>query len=171
MRPKRRILLYLATLLPDLIGWLALLTLRPLHGHKLRWQKGALTLELDALSFMSQLRTLPDANEDGVREPWGAITLAPHAILFNYAEMDSLTHELRHVEQYESAAIACALITGMLFFTALPWWQALLPSFCGPWIIMFAAYVTAYLRGEPFYRGAHTEEAAYGGQNDANKKS
>src|SRR5262249_29467778 len=93
---------------------------------------------------------------------WGATTFG-HGIIFAWDHLDYdpiWMHELVHVEQFEAESLqdaALLLILGLMGH----WWLGLLVAAFGVLTDVFAANITAWLRGEDAYLGSHLEEAAY----------
>jgi hypothetical protein len=93
----------------------------------------------------------------------GARTLGPNVI--QVRELNNLTiglmvHELVHCEQAQAASLLGAATSAVIWAEGRPWWGLLLPVTLAWLASAGAAYVVAWLRGEPTYRGAHIEEAA-----------
>lgn len=156
-------LIYLFTLLTDLLGALAALALIPFGARGFRFERPpAPRPGLYALSF--EVPRLPGG--------YAGLTMAPHVIAYargrrvpgKWTTLQG--HEHRHCEQYEVAGLIGTLIACFAFFNAVVWWLALLAYVGTPWAIMGAGYAVAWLRGEDPYRGAAHEEAAYALQEE-----
>lgn len=162
-KPKRYLLLWIATLPNDIIALLGVLICWAFWGTKLRWIYGP-WCELKQGSW--PVRTW--------YSKWGGTTFGHGGILGpGYAGgkgIDTLMerHEDVHVEQHEVAMV-------MSFSTALITLAALLqsPTTVWTWVVPLViwslgslAYITsswmvAWFRGESLYRGSSHEEAAY----------
>ena len=151
MRFFLRTLLYIACAPTDVLGFIAAMLLRVLWGKSLHVHKGALVCQLDRSKWF----------ERRLFSGWGGSTISPHVIIVGDGDFHVLPHELVHMEQFEAAALLGAVFTIVGFVLQLPTWVAVLPVVFNVWATALAAYTTAVLRGEDFYRGAHIEEAAY----------
>jgi hypothetical protein len=145
-------LAWLGSLVPTFLYSIPLFVAWFLWGHRMRWHRGAFMFELKPGSW-------PEMT--WYRE-WGGTTLG-HVIMLHPDPNERLiTHELKHVEQFDSQGWAWLVAGGVLVGLAgLPvaWGLALWAA--APGLIYGAAGLVAVFRGEPFYRGNHHEEAAY----------
>jgi len=154
MKFIKRVVLRTVCFPQDLIGLIALSVVCLVGGFRLFCIHGVFSVELDVRTWLGRKYA-----------GWGGTTFSPHCVMFGNGQVrdDVIKHELVHCEQYEAAAVASAalaagvwLVTGHALYAAS---QCVL----APWVIMGAAYATAWLRNEEsVYRGAHIEEAAYG---------
>ncbi len=149
----KRVILYAICLPWDLIGWAIVLTVRMLWGHKLKWYKGVLMVELSGSSWPS--RTWYSG--------WGGTTFG-HSMMFAYEHMDIksiVKHEFIHVEQVEAGMVYSLSMALVVFLITGIWWLPLVIWTTGGAMMAGAGFLTAWLRDENPYSGSHTEEAAY----------
>jgi len=147
----RYLLLRVLTLVADVPGWLVVLLFRLLWGGKITSEGGCLVLRMSADGW--PVRTW--------YRNWGGTTLG-HAILVNpRREVSKLVfHELRHVEQYEGFSVA-GVVFGLVFLLLGHPLAAVSSAALAGFLCMLSAMTVAWMRGEDFYRGSATEEAAY----------
>lgn len=156
MKPRRRIVLYMACLVMDVPVWVVAMILSLTFGTKRRvvshgkhgpvllvavpkkimgWRSG---MTICHTIFLSEDR-FPEEGE------WNSL----------------LEHESVHVEQFEAAMLRSAVVGlaagswGQMAALGMTVWSV------GALMMFLSASATAWLRGESFYRGAHHEEAAY----------
>lgn len=150
MRPTR-LVLYVASLPTDLIGWSIVAILNALWGSRSagpRWDRGALLVRLARDSWAGRKFAA-----------WGGVTFGHAIAAFDDQPQSTLDHEQVHVEQIEGGALL-----GLIAGASVAWWAwplALALWVTMPWLTYLVAGLTALLRGESFYRGNASEEAAY----------
>lgn len=174
-------ILYVAALPWNLtVAWPAILLIRLFWGKELRWEtppEGAggpvLTCELRAGSWPAETWYVHHV-VDGVKRTWGGTTLG-HAIFYGVdirragEWVHIQKHEHVHVEQYEGHCVAAFVVSLIVwivlaalghFTAAFVTWICLWWS-CSYLVSFGANWLTAFLRGENFYRGSSHEESAY----------
>lgn len=173
MKPRRRILLYLAASVWNVtVCWPTVLLIRLLWGENLRWEKNPRSTSGDGYSLWCDLKK-DSWPERTWYEGWGGTALG-HGGFYGYgdAEADGWTdtqeHEHIHVEQFEASMLRSLFVALVVFFVSLIngmpdmgaklgfslWWSGYL-------LMGASAWATAWLRGESAYRGSHHEESAY----------
>lgn len=146
------VILRMATLPADILGWLIVLVLHVLWGARLKIQDGILITMLRANSW--PIRSW--------YKNWGGTTFG-HAIMLNPNVQDVdrlLFHEKVHVEQYEVTSLLNLLFAGWLVCMGHYIAAGLLVAFASLFMVL-SALIVAWLRNEPPYRGSVLEEAAY----------
>lgn len=177
-----------------LVAWPAILLIRWFWGTDLRWEtppyaqeRGCgpvLTCNIRPGTFPVTPGRFPKGwylrkETNGTLRSWGGTTLG-HGIFYGSRIIRSTgtwfsvqAHEHIHVEQFEASMLLSFVIGMISGIVALslghPWAGAGL--FMGIWstgyLLMAASgWVTAVLRGEPHYMGAHFEEHAYAEDDD-----
>jgi hypothetical protein len=163
MRPWYRAFLYIGTFPSDVLMWLAIVIVRALWGRSMRWSHGVVVVHLAHDSWpLNQTKKF-----GGWYAKWGGTAIG-HAVMINGAMSGDqiatvMSHELIHVEQFESHGLATIAL--VLAFAPFTWPLALVVWLVFPWVLYGAGMLTALLRGEDPYRGSHLEEAAYRGQD------
>lgn len=169
MGALRRAVLFLICLPMNLlVGWPIILFIRAAWGTGLRWEIAPGSGGLPALTCDLKGGSWPARTW---YKSWAATTFG-HAIFYASGVRTDGTwsteqdHEHRHVEQFEGAMGAHALLGLLLFFALVgvsPW-----PAVaCGlsVWMLgwlthLVGGWIAAILRGEPAYSGSAHEEAA-----------
>ena len=158
MKPATRILLYLVSLPNDLlIAWPIVLLIHLLWGTRLYWEDGALASIRRPGSWIDKRWRFSTTLGHGISYH------SNHRGLGDDPKTAVRVHEHVHVEQSEAAMLG-SFVTACLLYGVLGvgwWWLALLVWSLGNVLFAVAGWVTAILRGEDAYRGAHFEEAAY----------
>ncbi len=162
-KPRRYVLLWVATLPNDIIASILVLFFWAVWGHKLRWIYGV-WCELKETSW--PVRTW--------YSEYGGTTFGHGGILGpGYSGgkgIDTLVerHEDVHVEQHEVAMLVAFLSAGAALAVLLQhpfsFWTWVLPLavWCSGWpVYLISSWTVAFLRGEAVYRGSSHEEAAY----------
>lgn len=171
MKVVRRIILFVLCLPMNLlVGWPLVLLIRAAWGTNLRWELAPGTGGLPALTCELKPDSWPARTW---YRNWGATTLG-HAIFYASGERPAdgwggvQRHEHVHVEQFEGAMAAHALL-GLLLFLALVGVSPAAAIACGlsvwmlGWLVfLLGGWTAALLRGEQAYRGSAHEEAARG---------
>lgn len=156
MKPWRRIFLYVASAGVDLPVWLIALVMSLVLRTERRW-----------VAHQNESPVLFVAIPEKIMGWRSGMTIC-HTIFYREDKMPAegvwgslQEHESVHVEQFEATMLRSAIV-GVI---AGVWGQStalgLVLWVTGPLLMFLAAGVTAVLRGESFYRGAHHEEAAY----------
>jgi len=162
-KPKRYLLIWIATFPNDILALLMVLFCWAMWGHKLRWIYGP-WCELKEKSW--PIRTWYSG--------YGGTTFGHGGILgpgfAGGKGIDTLMerHEDVHVEQHEVAMVvaftAAGAILAVLLQQPFSVWTWVLPLvvWCSGWpAYLIASWSVAFLRGESLYRGSSHEEAAY----------
>jgi|GEM_PF-2983726 len=183
--PKRRVVLYIASLPFDLLVWTWVLLVRVLWGTKLWWTEGALWTELRPESWPSRTwyryrpGGKPQKNPEnkvkthGVWRTWGGTTLG-HGGWYGPGvtggeEKDTKVefHEHIHVEQYEVFSLMGFMIAILVSSVLLAHELWMLGGVLGGvlWFLgggagFLSGWLTALLRGEEAYRGSVHEKHA-----------
>jgi hypothetical protein len=165
LRTYRSLLLYVTGFGCDLLSATLLLIAYPLYGINLRFEKKP-GLDEDGEPVGGNWSLTADVKKGSAEfYKYGGTTFAPHVKFYREGQRllegwnPLQEHEERHSEQLQAASVAGTLIAVAVAFSSLPLTIAI--YVLSPWVIMLAANVTGWLRGEGIYRGAHTEEAAY----------
>lgn len=171
MKTKRSWLVYLMGLGCDVVGAVALLVLWALWGTRLRLEKKP-GVDVDGRPFPGLwVLTCEIKNGKLPFYTYGGTTFAPHVVFYREGRplVDGWApiqeHEHTHTEQFEAVAMAGAMVAIGLWVAGFSQ-AALITYVVAPWVFMGCANLTAWLRGESIYRGAHTEEAAYAIDDD-----
>jgi len=139
---------------PLFLGTLIALVVRALWGESTRWESGVLVTVLSPTSWPMR----------SWYKRWGGTCFGYGIMLAPGQGVETLQHELHHVEQNEAASIG-GLILGILVLLLTRSWEGLgALVFCwisSPWFAYVGALIAAWLRGEDAYRGNHLEEGAY----------
>lgn len=148
----KRIPIYLATLPWDLLALIWVGLAYAIAGERYWFEAGALHVEL-----------LPGKKRPWMPEMAGAMTLC-HTVLYmhEHDRPNTIEHEGVHVEQQEAAMCAVVVTSTAVLCVTGTLWLALLIWTTGGMLQYGAASITAWLRGEDFYRGNTHEESAYG---------
>lgn len=158
----RRIILHVVTAPLDLlVAYPAVLLAWLFIGRDLWWSRGVLSCELT-----------PKASKIW---GWGGMTLG-HGIVYadgrrggtEEADRPIEVHELVHARQAETAALAgfvaglvVAIVVGASGSLGPALWLGGLLWLLTPWLMVGAAWLSAWLRGEHFYRDSDHEMHAY----------
>ena len=151
----KNLIKYAFCLPSDLVAWLVLIWVDLVWGGESEWKGGVWWVRLRENSWPARTWF----------KRWGATTFG-HAVmvghrLSTWKDEGLRGHEMVHVEQYEQEAVQGAILFAV--FASLGWWWIGLIWWClGGFIEMATGFFTAWLRGEPAYRGSHLEEAARG---------
>lgn len=100
-------------------------------------------------------------------EGWGGTTFGHFLMLSPFMKDDRLErllmHEFVHVEQFEIGCVfgAVVMLASPLLFPIIGYWFPLVMWAASSVLYAACGYATAWLRGEPAYRGSAHEEAAY----------
>jgi hypothetical protein len=170
---RRAILFVLCLPMNLIVGWPVILFVRAAWGANLRWELAPGSGGLPALTCDLKPDSWPARTW---YKNWGATTLG-HAIFYAPGIRDHADdmkvlwateqeHEHIHVEEFEGAMAAHALL-GLLLFFSLVGVNPVAAVVCGfsVWILGWGVFVmggwlAALLRGEPVYSGSAHEEAA-----------
>ncbi len=164
MRSVRSLLLYVTGFGCDVASAFGLLILWLFWGTRLRLEKKPGKAK-DGRPFPGNWSLTCEIKNGKLKlYTYGGTTWAPHVRFYRegwpnlggWSEIQE--HEEQHGEQLQAASVAGAAMAAT--HTGSPV-AALVIFIVAPWVIMLAAYITAWLRGESIYRGASTEEAAY----------
>ena len=153
-----RLVLYVTSLPVDLLlAWPMLLVTHVFWGEKLYWEDDALVSLRREGSWLDR--------------KWRFSTSIGHAISYHSShvalEGEPMAavqiHEHVHVEQSEAAMLGSFLVavTQFAVLGEAWWWLCVLVWATGNLVWALSGWLTAILRGENAYRGAHFEEAAY----------
>lgn len=159
----RRAVLYSVCLPANLVAWLIVLVVRLLWGEDLRWQWGVLSVELKSESWPSRTWY----------KGWAGTTFG-HGVMYASGKRGGVApslverHELVHVEQFEVCVLGSLvlLIGPVIALVLLGHWVLALAGGLGLLtlsgaVFLLVSVVSAWLRGEPAYRGSSHEESAY----------
>lgn len=157
----KRFLLYPGTAGFDLFALLIAVVVRLGWGLSLRAAQGVVVVLLRPETLIKGAPAIA-----GPR--WLGITLG-HVIIVAVPSQRVLEHEHVHVEQFEAAGLLGLLVAVVVALVG--WSPATSVIAVALWVLFpLATYgagaLAAWLRGEPFYRGNHLEEAAYDATDD-----
>lgn len=157
----KKVVLYLACSVPDLVTSIPGLVLWACFGERLQIHKAQFTW---ALAFQLKVESWPMRTWYA---GWGG-TCFGRLIMLGWKAPDIdrsyvIMHEMKHTEQYEIGCVFGAIMTvaaPLLFPIIGYWFPFALWAISAP-LFTACGFLTAWLRGESAYRGSANEEAAY----------
>lgn len=170
MFPRRHWFVFLFCLGGDVVSWSIILCIRAIFGGHIFWGNG-LWCVVPKDSFWC--RRIADGYSGG--------TIGHGGWLREGFSPDTEFHEHVHVEQYEVVMLlVCIHLVGWITVAGLSgglcWqWPIILAYYIlGGLLGLVASWATAWLRGEPVYRGSSHEKSAYaqeGIEGDLNRSA
>lgn len=169
-----RYLLYVPAFGWNAIAWLLIFLAGISTKARFKWQKPPGKNDLPGLWAIMPVNSWIVRAFRLFMKRWGAITLGHGGLIAADAADNPATpeddwtttedHEAIHIEQFEAIAVAALAVAGFVLYRTGDYWTAQ-TIWSSPWLLFVGSgTLTALLRGENPYRGAHHEEAAYKGQ-------